>query len=198
VSDANESGLCRIVATGELPVGGRPFRIESNAAECRRLARWLAVESLSGLRAEGVIEPQAGAFDVKLSGRIAAEVTQRCVVTLEPLQRRLDIPFERLYSAGLNDEWGMYGAGTEEIFLDLETGPVAEPLPDGGIDIGAIVAEELALDLDPFPRSPAVAAGIGDEAAADDDAPGTDGRQRSGADAGTRPFARLGERLSKR
>jgi hypothetical protein len=198
MSDANESGLCRIVATGELPVGGRPFRIEANEAECRRLARWLAVESVFGLRAEGVIEAQAGAFDVKLSGRIAAEVTQRCVVSLEPLLRRLDIPFERLYSASLSDEWGMYGASTEEIFLDLEDGPVAEPLPEGGIDIGAIVAEELALGIDPFPRSPAVAAGIGDEAAADDDAPGADGRQRSGADAGTRPFARLGERLSKR
>lgn len=183
MADSRTTGLSRVFALLYGADGSCPFLLDANEDECRRLARWLDVESLSALHAEGVMERRRGAVDLVVKGRIKVRLVQLCVVTLQPIEQCLDFPFERQYSARLSDEWGMYGADNEEIYLDLEEGPVIDPLPDGGIDIGAVVAEELALHVDPFPRAAAVP-----------ESPG----EADGGEAGVRPFAGLGDRLSKR
>lgn len=195
VADSLNAGLSRVIAFNEGAGGQCPFRIEASEAECERLARWLDVEAVSELRAQGVMERRQGAVDLVVQGRIVVRIVQRCVVTLEPIEQHLDFAFERQYSARLRDEWGMYGAESDEIFLDLEEGPVVDPLPDGGIDVGAVVAEEMALYIDPFPRAPAVLArGEGDG----NDGAGTSSGKADAGEAGARPFAGLGDRLSKR
>lgn len=183
----------RIVVIDALPEGGRTCRIEADADERRRLARWLGVEAVRHLSAEALIEGTKGGSEVKVQGRLAGEFVQRCVVSLQPLVVPLNIGFERLYSPSVKDEWEAYGEGTEEIFLDLEEDPVIEPLPAEGIDLGAIVTEEVVLNLDAYPRAAeaeAVLSGNGAEGlVVGFDKGGEAGRQQ--------PFAGLAARLSK-
>ncbi len=77
------------------------------------------------------------------------------VVSLEPVASRIEASFERLYdpSAAPSD------ADREIALISGEEAPeeeAPEPLADGVLDLGEIVAEELALVLNPFPRAPGV------------------------------------------
>jgi uncharacterized metal-binding protein YceD (DUF177 family) len=81
---------------------------------------------------------------VRLSADLDAAVTQTCVVTLEPVAADVADRFSLLFGA-VEDEI--------DIALDSEAETV-EPLADGVIDLGEVVAQQLSLVLDPYPRAP--------------------------------------------
>ncbi|QLH40039.1 MAG: DUF177 domain-containing protein [Defluviicoccus sp.] len=88
---------------------------------------------------------------MRLDGRLQAEVVQVCVITLEPMANRIDVPLQRLYGSEAGEEWDE-GAGAE-MFLDLSADLLTEPLDGDSLDLGAAAAEQLALELDPI-RAP--------------------------------------------
>lgn len=142
----------REVEIARVPVGGRPFAIAAEPSERVALARRLGVERIDRLRAEGTVARTPGEPLLTLTGRLETEVTQRCVVTLEPVASRLEVELHRVFALGP-------GSQEEEIVLDpLREEP--EPLEGELLDLGEIVAEELALALDPYPRAPG--AGVAD------------------------------------
>jgi uncharacterized metal-binding protein YceD (DUF177 family) len=71
------------------------------------------------------------------------------VVTLEPFPVAIDESVEILYSRAAEE----HGSGE----VDIRDVAEADPLPEGGLDIGEAISEELALALDPFPRKPGAA-----------------------------------------
>jgi|APTNR8051073442_1049403.scaffolds.fasta_scaffold15206_3 hypothetical protein len=153
----------RPMAIHDLPVAGRPFAIEANADERAALARLYQIRDLLRLQASGTVRPQAGGERIRLDGRLQAEVVQTCVVTLEPITSRIDAPLQRLYGAEAGEEWEE-GAGAE-VFLDLSCDLLTEPLDGDTLDLGAAAAEQLALELDPYPRAPGAEFGGLDDAA---------------------------------
>ncbi len=146
------SEFCRPVAAHDLPVGGRAFDIEARPDERTALAERFAILAVNRLRAEGVIRSQAGGKRVKLEGHLSAEVVQTCVITLEPVTAAIEAPLERLY--GFEDVTEDVGSDIREVFLDLTDDLPAEPLTGDVVDIGAAAAEQLGLELDPYPRKP--------------------------------------------
>ena len=82
-----------------------------------------------------------------LEGRIAARVQQPCVVTLAPVRSRIAAPLDRRYGPAE----ALADADAED--AGLEDDDVPEVLVDGVIDLGEAVAEQLALEIDPFPRA---------------------------------------------
>jgi uncharacterized metal-binding protein YceD (DUF177 family) len=131
---------------------------------------------LTALTGTGLVRPAAGGRWT-LEGRISAEVVQACVVSLEPVHSTVADSFEIAFAPMDEDE-------TAEI--DLTADPDTEPLPsDGKLDVGEIVAQQLSLALDPFPRAPGV--GPGDRIESIEEGP-----------ARTAPFADLSARLSRK
>ncbi len=95
---------------------------------------------------------------LRVVGPVTADIRQTCVVTLEPFESRLEIAVDRTFEPhssrprkvrDLNDDG--------EIEIDLETLDPPDVILDGVLDLGAVICEELALALDPFPRKPGVA-----------------------------------------
>jgi len=121
-------------------------RIEATADERRALARRFDLLSLDRLEATLHLQRPAGKPLVRVSGRFEAEVTQACVVTLEPVADHLEVSFSRCYSLTAGD------AAEREILVDIGEEEQPEEVPSGGIDLGEAVAEQLALNLDPYPR----------------------------------------------
>ena len=119
--------------------------VEADAEERRALARHLGLVSLERLEAELLISPEDGLIGVR--GTLHAELTQSCVVTLEPVKSRIDASIQRYF--GPDDR---EGAGDVE--LTLESADPPDPVIDGVIDLGHVVAEQLALEINPFPRAP--------------------------------------------
>jgi uncharacterized metal-binding protein YceD (DUF177 family) len=127
---------------------GSRMTIEASPAERAALAKRFGLPAIDSLRAELELQRIRGGAAVRLSGQLAADVTQSCVVTLEPVKQHVDDAFEILYSDEVTDEQRAIGAA------DIAW---PEPLPQGPLDVGEAVAEQLSLALDPYPRAPGVA-----------------------------------------
>lgn len=83
---------------------------------------------------------------VEAKGRLEADVVQECVVTLEPIPTHVAEDFRVTYGEAEP------APTLAEIDLDYEETDPPEPIEGGIIDLGALVAEYLALGLDPYPR----------------------------------------------
>jgi uncharacterized metal-binding protein YceD (DUF177 family) len=113
------------------------------------LSRQLGLDGLDRLDAE--VEAASWLDGARLRGRFEAEVRQTCGVTLEPLQSTLSGAFERrLLPAGSPNA----PAEPEEMVLDPEAEDPPDLVEGETIDLSAIVVEQLALEIDPFPRKP--------------------------------------------
>lgn len=121
------------------------FSIEASAEEREFLARRLGILAVDRLTAELKLTRQIGAI-VHLGGRFEAEVIQACVVTLAPIKARLAAAIDRRYGPAA----ALAETDAEEISLEDEELP--DPMVDGVIDLGEAVSEQLALEIDPFPR----------------------------------------------
>ncbi len=123
------------------------------------LARRFRLLGLDLLRATAKIEPRDGANRKKragllrLSGHLSAEVSQACVVTLEPVASRIEEDFTLVYS--LETEPALVEVA--EVVVDPEAEEPPEPLGASGLDLGEAVAQQLAEALDPYPRVPGAA-----------------------------------------
>lgn len=138
----------RLVRVETLAPGETVLDVTAAPDERQALAERLGLLALDALSATLRLRPEPdGSYLVRASLR--AEVVQSCVVTLVAVPAVVDAEFERRFAAGDN----LHDTAEEEV-LGPEDPP--DPLIDGAIDVGEAVAEQLALELDPFPRAPNV------------------------------------------
>lgn len=122
-------------------------RIAANPAECAALAALFGLPAIASLSGDFALKHQQGGV-IAVTLKLRAQVTQICVLTLEPFEALVKEADElRFVPAARVREGG------EEV-LDAETleGPDEIPYAGEMIDLGAVLAEQLALALDPYPR----------------------------------------------
>ena len=140
----------RPIRVETIPREGLEMRVEADEAERAALAAFNGLPAIGKLVATFSLKHGAGGAIV-VRGEVAADVTQTCVVTLEPFEAslveqidtRFAPPSERLRRPA------------EDPRFEDEDRP--DPIVDGKIDLGALTAEFLTLGLDPYPRKPGVA-----------------------------------------
>ena len=140
------SEFSRPVALDALHDGSVRRTIEATGDECRRLAERLGLAEIESLSATVTLDARKGGKVIVVQGTFDAVLTQTCVVTLDPLRRTVSESFtERLAVAADTDE------AVVDIDPDAEDAP--EPIDGDSIDIGELVAQNLLLALDPYPRA---------------------------------------------
>jgi uncharacterized metal-binding protein YceD (DUF177 family) len=137
----------RLVALDGVSAGGALLALKATPEECRALTARFGLVRLDRLEGAVRVERVGEGEMVHVAGRLHAAVVQRCVVTLEPVDQEVDAEFDRLFSPDVPEE------APGEVEIDAES-ELPEPLPSTGLDLGEILAEELSLALDPYPRSP--------------------------------------------
>jgi uncharacterized metal-binding protein YceD (DUF177 family) len=140
------SEFSRVIEVESLGDAPAVFPLEANATERAALARRFGLPAIDSLKAKLRLQRTHGGTAIRLSGRLEADVTQSCVVTLDPVENRVEEEFTILYAASAATEAIETNSDSEESW--------AEPLPRGGLDIGEVVAQHLSLALDPYPRRP--------------------------------------------
>ena len=127
---------------------GERIDLVADDAERQAIAERLDLPSLDRLEAHASLARDGDV--IRVAGRIAAALEQRCVVTGEPVAAHVDEPFDIAFIPEPQ-------AGDEEIELKPEDCDTV--FHDGAaIDLGSAIADTLALALDPYPRSAAAEA----------------------------------------
>ncbi len=142
--------FARPVVIEPWPEGGIAVELSADPAELGALARRFDLLELTSLRATGRLERRAPGNEIWLTGRFEAEVVQACVVSLEPVLARIRQPIERGWRRIAGPLEPGAAAATPTLWLVDED--EVEPLTGRTLDLGEVVAEELALALDPYPR----------------------------------------------
>lgn len=150
------------------------FDIRPEITSLKALAEELGLRGLRKLRFSGQIVAK-DSRDWHLTATLGATVLQNCVVTLEPISTRIDVPVMRHFLAGLEMP--------DEPEIEMPDDDNAELLGTH-IDPQAIMVEALALAVPQYPRKDGVELG---------ESVYTEPGQAPMQDKDTRPFAGLAD-----
>ncbi len=138
--------------TLELIRDGERVDLVADDTERRAIAQRLDLPSLDRLEAHASLEREGDS--IRATGRVAASLEQRCVVTGEPVAAHVDEPFDIAFVPEPRA-----GDVPEEVELRPEDCEIV--FHDGSaIDLGTAIADTLALSLDPYPRSASAEAAL--------------------------------------
>ena len=142
------------VNVSTLPASGRNETIKADAEQRAALATEHDLLAVDRFAAEIAVR-RWRRDGVRLVGSVDAEITQQCVVTLEPLTAHLHVPIDAVF---VPDDSALArrmepGEGAD-IVVDPEGPDLPEPFASPMLDIGAVAEEFFALALDPYPRAP--------------------------------------------
>lgn len=144
-----------------LPQKGVTVTLEADDAQRAALARAHDLVSVERFFATLAVRPWRGE-GVRVSGKVEADVTQLCVVTMEPIPAQIDEDVEALFvPEGSRLSRADHEGG--EIVLEPEGGDVPEPFAGDRVDVGALAEEFFALGIDPYPRKENAALEVPDE-----------------------------------
>lgn len=145
-----------------LPQKGLPVVIEADATQRAALAEAHGLLSVETYRAELLVASWKR-NGVKVSGRVEADITQACIVTLEPVEAHIDEPVEALLLPE-DSKLGRQGfEGGGEILLDADGPDSPETFSGDIIDVGALAEQFFGLAIDPYPRKPGASLDAGDK-----------------------------------
>ncbi len=137
------------VRLAELSHGPISRTLEADEAARRRIAGELGLDGLERLEAQAEVSPWLDGARVR--GHLKARVLQTCGVTLEPLESEIDHQFElSLLPVGSPNA----PAIPEDGVIDPDAEDPPDLMEQDQVDVGALVIEQLALEIDPFPRKP--------------------------------------------
>lgn len=146
-----KSPVSFVANVARLPQKGLPVTIEADAAQRAALAVEHELVSVERYHADLLVTPWKR-NGVKVSGRVEADITQTCIVTLDPVAAHIDEPVEALFLPEQSKlgRQGFEGGG--EIVLDADGPDSPEIFSGDTIDVGALAEQFFGLAIDPYPR----------------------------------------------
>lgn len=146
--------LSRPLAVERISLGGVREKIVASPEEKKALAERFGLIDLARLEATIDVDHAEGKM-FAVTGKFFADVVQECVVSLEPVPAHIAESIDVLFAPPhlLKDDGE--GGGLS----DLGDVDPPEPIENGVIDLGELVAQHLAMALDPYPRKEGAALG---------------------------------------
>jgi uncharacterized metal-binding protein YceD (DUF177 family) len=148
LDNAIASELSRPVTVENLKIGATDQTIKATDEECSNLADRFGLKDLAHLEAHLhlIRKGQGESLRVFVTGDLSARVTQTCIITLETVDTEIEAKFTIKFDiAGEDDDF--------EAEIDSDEDEIIEPILNGVIDLGELVAQNLALEINPFPRA---------------------------------------------
>ena len=131
------------IRVDDIPDRGMDITIDVPETDRKRLAKVFNLADIASLTGHFALKRKGR--EVIAKGEVKAHIQQICVVSLDPFETDVLEEVDLRFSPDAPD-------------LDDEEAPLDSPDPivNGMIDLGSLVAEFLALSLDPYPRKPGV------------------------------------------
>lgn len=142
--------MVREISLDALPAKGSYEKIAAETDELLAIAQNFSLLDISTLTAELEVHPWRAGLRVR--GRLCAQLSQSCTITLDPVPQSIDEPIERVFLP----ESEIKDPPTDDkgvIILDAEKDDAPDILIGPMFDLGQIVLEQLALEIEPYPRA---------------------------------------------
>ena len=150
LSDKKEkSEIERIVDLDRMGTNGTAVDIVASEGERAALAKRFGFLGLPAFTARVTVDRRIGG-QVVVEGRLRGKIVQACVLTLDPVNQELDDAFRVVFKKDLADERDPE-SGEAVLSAHVDS---PEPLSGNLLDVGEIVAEQLSLLAEPYPRRP--------------------------------------------
>ena len=127
------------------------MHIEATPEELTALALFWEVEAVGKVEGELKISPWRR-DGVRVRGEVSAHLVQSCVVTLEPVESDIVETIDATFLPETSRHFSRQANEEGELVVDPDGPDEPEPFSGGEIDVGALVAEAIALSIDPYPR----------------------------------------------
>ncbi len=192
----------RVVEIGDIGPTGLALEIRAAPEERRRLASRFGLEALNELAASARLSRleeagpgMSGPATVRLEVTFTADMVQSCVVTLEPVTTQVSEHFQVEFAPMTEGEVD----AEVEVIVDVDAEDPPEPMLDGRIDAGEMVAQHLAMLVEPYPRAARAEATLGEANWLEHEQDrGHDPGDDSGSNSGPgNPFRKLLEQLKE-
>jgi uncharacterized metal-binding protein YceD (DUF177 family) len=151
-----QGSIPHMVSVTRLPQNGMPLKLTADEKQRRALAKAHDLVSVQSFTADLVIKKWRK-DGVKITGAVAADITQKCVVTLEPLDVRIENAIDAVFAQEGSKLARPPLSADGEIILDYDGADIPETFAGDMIDIGAVAEEFFGLAIDPYPRKPGAA-----------------------------------------
>ncbi len=140
------------ILLSDIQRGVGPVELSPDAPTRKRIADLLGLVDLVSFSAQAKLTPW---FDgARLDGDWRATVVQTCGVTLDPFETALAGAFQiNVVPPGSP----MIVEAEDEVEVDLDAPDPPDVLDRDAVDVAHYVVEQLALEIDPYPRKPGVA-----------------------------------------
>jgi hypothetical protein len=140
------------VTVVQIPDTGLHREIEADLAAREAMAEVAGLREVLSATASLDVTPESGGR-VHVTGWVQARIGQTCVVTLDPIENKIDEPIDLIFAPPeqipvLSD------LVDEAAESDTEIPDPPEPIINGVIDLGRLATDALFLAVDPYPRKP--------------------------------------------
>lgn len=152
------SSLSRPVDMSTIGLVGSEQKIEATENERLKACADLGLVDIRALAAVLVLNRNEDST-IHVTGRVAAEIVQTCVFSLDPVNQTIDEPIA-LSIVQENRKKGSDITEAVEVNIDPDQDDPPEIITGPVLDLGTIVLEHFILAIDPYPRAPGAEAPI--------------------------------------
>jgi hypothetical protein len=160
------------ISVQRLPQMGLNVKIEADERERAALRDFHELEDVKSFKADLQIAPWKK-DGIRVRGKVQADIVQACVVTLEPIETRIDTDIDTLFVPENSRLARLPLDDNGELIISAEGPDIPETFSGDRLDAGAVAEEFFELAIDPYPRKEGVEAApplTVDVGADDDDA----------------------------
>lgn len=136
--------------------------ISPDADILEELADYLDVDKCKDVKADFTLACPKGSHTVKVNGTVYATVTQKCVVTLDPIKTKIKEDFDAFYADyskaipfSAAKKAAIKKHGMDELPV-LEESEDPETMENGKIDLAHLATQFLSLGINPYPHKDGV------------------------------------------
>jgi uncharacterized metal-binding protein YceD (DUF177 family) len=155
MTDHLQGAIPHMVSIVRLPQNGMNLKLTASEKELRALAAAHELVSVQSFTADLLIKKWRK-DGVKITGVVNAEITQSCVITLEPLSAQIEHAIDAVFVQEGSKFARPPLSSDGEIVIDYDGADLPETFSGDTIDVGGLAEEFFGLAIDPYPRKPGV------------------------------------------
>jgi len=145
------------VMVAKIPAAGSQVTFAASPAQRAALAEIAGVREILEAQASFHLTHVRGG-GIQGRGHVSGLIGQDCVVTLEPLESRVDEDIDVIFA-----EPDTAAAATPKVDIGEDEPDPPEMIVNGAIDLGRLATDMLFLGIDPYPRKPDAAFAAAEE-----------------------------------